>query len=832
MNLARAILTCLLLGPPALGQGTLGTGFTYQGRLDADAVPLNGTADFQFSLYDAPTLGTLLAGPVTVASITVADGLFTAQVDFGAAAFNGDARWLQIAVRAPAGGGPYTPLSPRQPVTPAPYALYALYGPGFALPYLGSVSSAATAFSVTNTGTGGTGYFQSAGGTATLFARSTGTAEAGAFEITNPSNSNPAVLAVTSGGGQALYAYTTGSGMAGSFQVAGAANSSASLQATTNGSGNAGRFQVNASGNSADCVFSRTFGSGRAGYFDISNAANINPALEAVTNGSGPAVRAYTSGAIAGHFEVASGNGWPVYGVTLGSEAAGRFVVNNASNDRPAVDAISYGVGNVGFFWARNNANPTAAVYGLMEGGGSAVKGWASAASGATYAGWFQNDSVSGTAVSANASAAGGTTYGVYGRSGSGLGYGGYFTSPGIGVRGISTTSGAGILAESSTGYGLYATSGTNLAAFFDGDVQLVGPDSFNANGEQASLLIGDANHTIRGVYGQGLRLGVFGAANAIAIAEPSGHVGIGTVNPQARLHVEGGDLMLESTATVGRYISNAYDLLFSKDPDGNNSDAWYRFYTDYSIEQLRITDGDEAAVLADGAVYSNGLDFAEAFEVGESDLEPGDVVSLGNGDWQRCRRSVSALDPYAIGVVSARPSFVCGMSFSAEDAADADLAAQRDQARAARRQALAAGDTATAESAAQTEKALTLQLRELVARTHRPIAMLGRVPVKVVGIVRSGDFLTSSDTPGHAIRLSTPGPALGIALQDKPDAAPGMVLALVQPGWREPRAGSSAGTPDPAERSELAALRRQLHDQQLRVARLEATLAAGRDQR
>src|SRR5207244_3413240 len=44
-------------------------------------------------------------------------------IDFGAAAFNGDARWLEIAVRSPAGGGTFTTLSPRQPLTGAPYAL-------------------------------------------------------------------------------------------------------------------------------------------------------------------------------------------------------------------------------------------------------------------------------------------------------------------------------------------------------------------------------------------------------------------------------------------------------------------------------------------------------------------------------------------------------------------------------------------------------------------------------------------------------------------------------------------------------------------------------------
>ena len=53
---------------------------------------------------------------------TVTNGLFTVTLDFGTAAFQGDARWLQIAVR-PTGGGSYTTLAPRQALTATPYAM-------------------------------------------------------------------------------------------------------------------------------------------------------------------------------------------------------------------------------------------------------------------------------------------------------------------------------------------------------------------------------------------------------------------------------------------------------------------------------------------------------------------------------------------------------------------------------------------------------------------------------------------------------------------------------------------------------------------------------------
>ncbi len=108
---------------PAVAQTPLGTAFTYQGKLDQSGSPLNGTADLQFTLWDAATLGNQVGAMEQVSNVTVADGRFTASIDFGAAAFNGSARWLQIAVRSPAGPGTYTTLSPRQALTAAPAAL-------------------------------------------------------------------------------------------------------------------------------------------------------------------------------------------------------------------------------------------------------------------------------------------------------------------------------------------------------------------------------------------------------------------------------------------------------------------------------------------------------------------------------------------------------------------------------------------------------------------------------------------------------------------------------------------------------------------------------------
>jgi hypothetical protein len=104
--------------------GPLGTAITYQGRLNDGANPANGRYDFNFALYDAVTGGALRGAAVTTNGVGVSNGLFTATLDFGAGVFDGNERWLQIAVRTNGSLAGFTPLTSRQPLTPVPYATY------------------------------------------------------------------------------------------------------------------------------------------------------------------------------------------------------------------------------------------------------------------------------------------------------------------------------------------------------------------------------------------------------------------------------------------------------------------------------------------------------------------------------------------------------------------------------------------------------------------------------------------------------------------------------------------------------------------------------------
>ncbi len=103
----------------------LGTAFTYQGRLNDGGSLATGNYDLLFTLTDALTNGNPVGTSLTNASVAVSNGLFTVTLDFGSAAFDGSARWIEVGVRTNGSGGDFVALAPRQVVTAVPYALTA-----------------------------------------------------------------------------------------------------------------------------------------------------------------------------------------------------------------------------------------------------------------------------------------------------------------------------------------------------------------------------------------------------------------------------------------------------------------------------------------------------------------------------------------------------------------------------------------------------------------------------------------------------------------------------------------------------------------------------------
>jgi len=122
ISVASLMWVCaLVLQVDVLGQTPVGSAFTYQGYLKDDGAPASGTYYMQFRLYDAPSDGVLIVTypEVETVPVTVQNGLFTVDVDFGFAPFSGDERYMEIEVNG-------VTLSPRQELTPTPYGLYAI----------------------------------------------------------------------------------------------------------------------------------------------------------------------------------------------------------------------------------------------------------------------------------------------------------------------------------------------------------------------------------------------------------------------------------------------------------------------------------------------------------------------------------------------------------------------------------------------------------------------------------------------------------------------------------------------------------------------------------
>ena len=124
-NLALALVSVLALRFTEHQATAQTSAFTYQGRLTDNNGLCNGHYDLTFQLFDASASGNQVGITVTNANQTLTSGLFSGVLNFGAGAFTGADRWLQIGVRTNGSGGAFATLNPRQMLTPSPYARYA-----------------------------------------------------------------------------------------------------------------------------------------------------------------------------------------------------------------------------------------------------------------------------------------------------------------------------------------------------------------------------------------------------------------------------------------------------------------------------------------------------------------------------------------------------------------------------------------------------------------------------------------------------------------------------------------------------------------------------------
>ncbi len=101
------------------------TAFNFQGRLNDGANPANGRYDLQFKLFDAIAGGNQVGATIDRPNLPLIDGIFSTKLDFGAAAFGGGDRFLEISVRPAGSSNAHVILGARQQIMSVPFAVSA-----------------------------------------------------------------------------------------------------------------------------------------------------------------------------------------------------------------------------------------------------------------------------------------------------------------------------------------------------------------------------------------------------------------------------------------------------------------------------------------------------------------------------------------------------------------------------------------------------------------------------------------------------------------------------------------------------------------------------------
>jgi len=143
----------------------------------------------------------------------------------------------------------------------------------------------------------------------------------------------------------------------------------------------------------------------------------------------------------------------------------------------------------------------------------------------------------------------------------------------------------------------------------------------------------------------------------------------------------------------------------------------------------------------ASGQIFSDSTlsiggpaDLAENYTAEDETIEEGDVVSVNEASPSSIIKSKTPYDPKMLGIISTKPGL------------------------------LLSGDTVGG----------------------KPVALSGRVPIKVStenGEIKPGDYLTSSTTPGVAMKALRPGPVIGKALEGFSQDTPGVTECSYTPG-------------------------------------------------
>ena len=478
----------------------LTTAFTYQGRLKDTSGPVNNNCDFEFKLFASAGGNDQVGASQPRNNLLVEDGYFTVDdLDFGVGAFQGEARWLEVAVRCPAGSGDFELLAPRQELTAAPHAWYARRAPWSGL--IGLPAGFADGIDDNTLYTAGGGLTLSGDqfsvDTSLIQARVDQACSAGsAIRVINQDGSVTCQSVSGAGGGDITAVYA-GTGLLGGSETGDATLSAdpGYLQRRVSSScaaGNAIRV-INADGTvSCESDDNTTYSAG-PGLTLSGTQFSVNFA------GGGSASTA--SRTDHNHWgQTWSGSGT---GLTLSGGSTGLYG-NGTSSGVAGRTSSANGAGVYG-------SGPNWGVIGeaTASGGSYGVWGIANSVTGTTYGVQGTSRSTSGRGVVGDATAPSGTTYGVVGYSASPSGFAGYFrnTSSGVGLYAL-TDSGSGNIIEAWSSFtdrefrverggdvradGSFIGGGADFAELLPGapglapgDVLVIGPDGRLARSTQ-----------------------------------------------------------------------------------------------------------------------------------------------------------------------------------------------------------------------------------------------------------------------------------------------------------------------------------------------------------
>jgi hypothetical protein len=174
----------------------------------------------------------------------------------------------------------------------------------------------------------------------------------------------------------------------------------------------------------------------------------------------------------------------------------------------------------------------------------------------------------------------------------------------------LDTYTGTGIVVNnSSVGIG---TPNPSQQLEVVGNALLKGTDGWSQVGHEARLYLGDTNHYIKAVFGDGVRIGTWAVPDAITLKQDTGRVGIGETNPGSKLVVKGsGDT--SGTSSLNVMDSGGNSKLFVRD-DGNTGVNTDQPAKKFHLRGEMLIEDDDPAGWQSGSVAKLSLGNTDSY--------------------------------------------------------------------------------------------------------------------------------------------------------------------------------------------------------------------------